>query len=116
MKTLLGAAALLVVIAASPLAFAQDASSSDGSSSDNAAAGASAAPAKALPATPPEPKTSNTDVYEDPNQKYYFVGLRYRGTVIPQFLVNLFVNEGGTFYSNTAGIEFDMRKDGHSTI
>jgi len=116
---LLGTAALLVVLAASPLAFAQDDSSSDGSSSGSAAsggAGGAAAPAKALPATPPEPKTSNTNVYEDPNEKYYFVGARYRGTVIPQFLTNLFVNEGGTFYSNTAGIELDMRKDGHSTI
>lgn len=116
---LLGTAAILVVLAASPLAFAQDDGSSDTSPSGSAGsegAGGAAAPAKALPALPPEPKTSNTNVYEDPNEKYYFIGGRYRGTVIPQFLTNLFVNEGGTFYSNTAGIELDMRKDGHSTI
>jgi hypothetical protein len=111
MNTLLGTAALLAVVAASPLAFAQQAGPPDESTP-----GGAAAPARALPATPPEPETSNENVREDPNQRYYFVGLRYRGTVIPQFLVNLFVNEGGTFYSNTAGIELDMRKDGHSTI
>jgi hypothetical protein len=57
-----------------------------------------------------------TDTREDPNRRYYFVGLRYRGTVIPKFLLNLFVDEGTTIYSNNVAIEFDMRKQGQSTI
>jgi hypothetical protein len=62
---------------------------------------------------PPEPSTSTK---EDPGQKYYFVGGRYRVTVIPKFMVNLFVNEGATFVSHTFGAELDMRKDNQSTI
>jgi hypothetical protein len=57
-----------------------------------------------------------TDVAEKEHQKYYFVGLRYRGNVIPQFMESLFVDEGGTVYSNSIGIELDMRKDGFSLI
>jgi hypothetical protein len=53
---------------------------------------------------------------EDPAKKYYFVGLRYRGTIIPQFLENLFVSDGATVYSNTIGAELDMRQDGKSLI
>jgi hypothetical protein len=58
--------------------------------------------------------SSNTT--EDPAVRYYFVGLRYRGTIIPAFLEHLFVNEGGTVYSNTIGAELDMRRDGQSMI
>jgi hypothetical protein len=59
---------------------------------------------------------SASDTAELKGQHYYFVGARYRITVIPQFLVNLFVNEGGTFISHTVGAELDMRSDDHSTI
>jgi hypothetical protein len=62
---------------------------------------------------PPAPAT---DTKEDPGKKYYFVGGRYRLTVIPQFMVNLFVNEGATFVSHSIGAELDMRKDNQSTI
>jgi hypothetical protein len=57
-----------------------------------------------------------TNTAEDPNRRYYFAGLRYRGTIIPQFIVNLFADEGGGTYSNTFGAEFDMRKGGQSMI
>jgi hypothetical protein len=57
-----------------------------------------------------------TDTTEVAGRKYYFVGLRYRHTIIPQFMVNLFVNEGATFHSNTIGAEIDMRKDNQSMI
>jgi hypothetical protein len=57
-----------------------------------------------------------TDTREDPAIRYYFLGLRYRGTIVPQFLENLFVDEGGTVYSNTFGVELDMRKGGQSMI
>jgi hypothetical protein len=52
-----------------------------------------------------EPITYTT---EDPN--------RYHGTIIPQFLENLFVDDGATVYSNSIGLELDMRKGGQSMI
>jgi hypothetical protein len=57
-----------------------------------------------------------SDVTELAHKTYYYVGLRYRGTVIPKFMVNLFVDEGATFYSNGIGLELDMRKDGESKV
>jgi hypothetical protein len=140
----LTATLVLVVLAAAPIALAQNAkpkkkgakpaASASAAPSDTAAptdtapAAApttSAAPEEApsasasaeLPNTPPEGAASDsTNVVEDPLKTYYFIGARYRGTVIPQFLVNAFVNGGATFYSNMGAIELDIRKDGHSTI
>jgi hypothetical protein len=57
-----------------------------------------------------------TDTAEDPAKKYYFVGLRYRGTIIPQFFENLFVDDGGTVYSNSIALELDIRQEGRSMI
>jgi hypothetical protein len=83
---------------------------------DSAAAGTEAAAPKDLPATPPDKVWDSSDTSEDPTKTYYFAGLRYRGTIIPKFMVNLFVNDGATFYSNQVGAELDIRKDNHSTI
>ena len=47
---------------------------------------------------------------------YLFIGAQYRGNVIPQFMLNLFVDKGATVYSNTVGITLDKRKDGFSII
>jgi hypothetical protein len=70
-----------------------------------------------LPNTPPEGAAAdNTVTVEDPLKTYYFVGARYRGTIIPKFLVNAFVNGGDTFYSHLVALELDIRKDGHSTM
>jgi hypothetical protein len=81
------------------------------------------------PAPPPEPTApaaettpaatdvpSTYDPVEEPGTRYLFVGARYRGTIIPKFMVNLFVDEGATFYSNAVGLELDLRKDGFSFI
>ena len=57
-----------------------------------------------------------SDVSEDPAKKYYFVGMRYRGNVVPKFIENMFVGEGATVYSNSVGLEVDIRKDGFSLI
>ncbi len=57
-----------------------------------------------------------TNTVETPGKSYKFVGLRYRGTIIPAFLEHLFVNDGGTVYSNSIGAEVDFRKDNKSTI
>jgi hypothetical protein len=73
---------------------------------------AAAPPAEAAP----QSTVDITDTKEDLDKRYYFLGLRYRGTIIPQFFESLFVDEGGTVYSNTFGLELDMRKGGQSTI
>jgi hypothetical protein len=67
-------------------------------------------------AAPTEPTWDSSDTTEDPMKKYYFVGLRYRFTIIPKFMVNLFADEGATFISHTIGAELDYRGDSHSTI
>jgi hypothetical protein len=69
-----------------------------------------------LPNLPPEPAYDIWNTKEDADKRYYFVGLQYRGTVIPQFLLNLFVNDGATVYSNSIGAEIDIRKGGQSLI
>jgi hypothetical protein len=42
---------------------------------------------------------------------YYFVGLRYRGMLIPRFMMNIFGDGGTGVYSNGLGPEFTVRKD-----
>src|SRR4051812_34152257 len=86
------------------------------------------APKPEEPAAPPvEPKAKDNvepphdewdvkDVEELPGKTYVFIGLRYRGTIIPKFMLNLFVDEGATIYSNSIGVEMDLRKDGFSLI
>ena len=59
---------------------------------------------------------SMTDTFEDPTKRYYFIGLRYRGDVIPQFMLNIFVDGGKTLYSNSIGAEIDLRHDNFSLI
>jgi hypothetical protein len=73
------------------------------------------------PAPPPPPPVdpylgSSRDTAEDPTRRYYFVGLRYRGDVLPKFLLNAFVDGGKTIYSSSIGAELDLRKDGFSLI
>lgn len=65
---------------------------------------------------PPAEKWDITDVEELQGRSYMFVGLRYRGNVVPAFMLHLFVEEGKTIYTNLIGVEFDLRKDGFSLI
>lgn len=65
---------------------------------------------------PPHEQWDAKDVRELDGKMYLFPGIRYRGNVVPKFVENLFVDEGKTVYSNTVGIELDMRKDGFSLI
>ena len=75
-----------------------------------------AAPADPAGTAPPRETWDIKDVEELPGRTYLFVGLRYRGTIVPQFMQNMFVDEGKTVYSNTIGAELDIRKDGFSLI
>lgn len=98
-----------------------DASASAAAGGDaSATAGASTDPAKAKPkdgeSQTPSEESPSTDVTEKPGKTYYFIGLRYRGDIVPKFMENLFVDGGKTFYSNTIGVEADIRKDGFSFI
>lgn len=91
-----------------------------------AASPATPAPESASPTASTEQKTwvgqgytdtgVSTDVIEVPGKTYYFVGLRYRGNLIPKFLLNMFVEEGKTIYTNIIGVEVDIRKDDFSLI
>jgi hypothetical protein len=76
----------------------------------------SGAKPKPPPVAPAPADNSNSDVTEKPGERYFFIGLRYRGDVIPKFLVNAFVTGGKTFYSNIGGFEADIRKDNFSIV
>jgi hypothetical protein len=79
---------------------------------------AESAPPDVASASVPDAEVADdiTNTTELPGKSYRYIGLRYRGTIIPSFLEHLFVNDGGTIYSNTFGAEMDFRKDGKSTI
>jgi hypothetical protein len=75
-----------------------------------------AATAKQSAVEPPADTWDISDVEENPNKTYLFVGLRYRGNIVPKFMLNAFVDEGKTIYSNSIGIQLDIRKNGFSLI
>jgi hypothetical protein len=102
--------------AAAPAASSAPAASAAAETAPSAAPSAAESAGPKIPEAPPEPLWDSQNTYEDPKDTYYYLGLQYRGTVIPQFLENLFVNDGATVYSNTVGLALDMRKEGHSTI
>jgi hypothetical protein len=101
------------------VAHAQDGKPAEGTE-DKSATSASASGSLTTAAStvdPPDAEDkSSSNVTEKPGKTYYFVGARYRGTIIPQAFMKLFVRGGATVYSNTVGIEVDIRKDGFSMI
>jgi hypothetical protein len=56
------------------------------------------------------------DVNERSDKTYLFLGVRYRGAVLPQAFINLFISGGATLFTNAAGLELDIRTDGFSLI
>jgi hypothetical protein len=84
--------------------------------SGGAADSAQIGSANASTMEPPREEWNVLDVAESPEKRYMFVGARYRGNIIPKFLLNAFVDEGATIYSNTIALELDLRKDGFSLI
>jgi hypothetical protein len=139
-----GALSLLAMIAFAPFALAQQGKPKKPKKPKAAPAASATAtetapppPPEPAPAPPPEPAPppppapaptesaaasaslevkSADDVAEKPGESYRFVGLRYRATVIPKFLLNLFVDEGATIVSHSIGVEYEMRHDGFSLI
>ncbi|HET7540044.1 MAG TPA: cell envelope integrity protein TolA [Polyangiaceae bacterium] len=48
---------------------------------------------------------------EQPGKTYYGVGLRYRGIIVPTFMMRIFGSGGTTILANGFGPEFVIRKD-----
>jgi hypothetical protein len=83
-----------------------------------------AAPAEAEPvaAEPPPLTEDQAEAVADaqagegatelPGKTYRFIGARYRGIIVPKFMVNLFASGGASAYVHAFGPEFAFRKDG----
>lgn len=52
-----------------------------------------------------------SEVFEDPLKRYYFLGVRFRDVVVPQFMLELFAKGGATGNVWLVGPELTMRKD-----
>jgi hypothetical protein len=59
---------------------------------------------------------SSTDPFEDPHEGYYFVGAFYRHMIIPEFMLNLFLDEGSGSDFPAFGADVTYRKDGLDII
>lgn len=104
-------------VAAAALALAAPAYADEPSASDAPKEEPEAAPAAPAPTVePPREEWNIKDVEEKEGKTYLFVGLRYRGNLVPKFMLNMFVDEGKSIYTNTIGAELDIRKDGFSLI
>jgi hypothetical protein len=95
---------------------AADKAAEEKAAADKAAEEKAAADKAKTDVEPPREEWDIKDVEEKPGKTYLFIGLRYRGNLIPKFMLNMFVDEGKTVYSNSIGAEFEMRKDGFSLI
>jgi hypothetical protein len=65
---------------------------------------------------PPHDEWDIKNVEEVAGKTYLFLGLRYRGVLLPKFVLNMFVDEGKSVYTNQIGLELDIRKEGFSLI
>lgn len=86
---------------------------------ETASGGAEVSTSEAAPAPSslPAEKMDSSDPHEIPGKTYYFVGLRYINTILPKFMLNLFVDGGPkTVDIHTFGVEGGMRKDGFDII
>lgn len=86
---------------------------------EDAAPAAGAEPAAEPAVAPADPTVSRAQAgnspVELPGETYYLVGARYRATVVPKFMMNLFGDGGRTVVVHGAGPEFGIRKDGFET-
>lgn len=117
-RRVFSALAALTFSMASATAYADDTSPAPaaGPADGPAAGGVTGETSAADKAEPPREEWKATDVEELPNRWYIFLGARYRGVVVPKFLLNAFVDEGATIMSHTVGLEAEFRKDGFSLI
>jgi hypothetical protein len=86
-------------------------SDADESKSDADESKSDADESKAKESEVADAEAGNSPV-ELPNETYRFIGLRYRGIVVPKFMETLFAAGGRTVYVNGIGPEFGIRKNG----
>jgi hypothetical protein len=65
---------------------------------------------------PPADASREDSPFEARGQTYRFLGLRYRGIIVPKFMINLFGDGGRTVYVDAFGPEFAIRKDNFEYI
>ncbi len=95
---------------------ATDPKSDDASEASEAKAdeAADASPASAKPA---EPAADPNDPTEDPAKTYYFVGARWRQTLLPKFMLSPFVSGGpSSVWIPSFGAEVTMRQAAFDTV
>ncbi|MEZ4312750.1 MAG: hypothetical protein R3F14_32400 [Polyangiaceae bacterium] len=85
------------------------ASKADGAAASGAGDGAEG---KGASGATSDAASSSSDVREDPLKRYYFLGVRFRDIVLPQFMLELFTTGGATGNIWLVGPEFSTRKDG----
>lgn len=74
------------------------------------------AQADAEDAAPVEEVRSGTDPFEEPSETYMFLGLGYRHTWTPGFILGLFTDEYEKTNNPGFGLEFTYRKDNFDII
>lgn len=87
-----------------------------GEKADTPPAKPEAAPAAPKAGEAPADQPGGDSPVELPGQTYRFVGLRYRGIIIPKFMIGLFGDGGETTYIHGVGPEFALRKDGFEYV
>ena len=119
-KSLLGLALAVALAAWAPRALAQgEAEQTEPGEAKESEPGEAVAeePAKKEATAEPTGDAAASDSpVELPGQTYRFVGLRYRGVIVPKFMVNLFGDGGRTVYVHGVGPEFAIRKDGFEYV
>lgn len=60
----------------------------------------------------PPSSSDKYDPKEDPSRAYYFIGMRWRDTIVPKFMINIFADGGATVNVFSFGPELGIRKDG----
>jgi hypothetical protein len=67
-------------------------------------------------ASPTDSGTDDSSPVEDPKKTYYFLGARFRGVVIPSFIIEAFGDGGKSVFAPSFGPEFAIRKDNFEWI
>ncbi len=85
--------------------------------SDETASKTDETDAKPAAATPPPPPADAHDPAEEKDKTYYYVGARFRQTLLPHFMFTPFVDGGpSSVWIPAFGIEGSMRRNGFDTV
>jgi hypothetical protein len=93
------------------------ASSTDSTASSSTAPAPTASTSSSAPAASPSAPPDPDSAAEFAGQSYDSIGVHYRHTILPSFMLNLFVWGGPSLVSiPSIGLEFDHRRDNFDTI